>query len=515
MPLTMARPWKHPNSGVYWLRRRVPDDLRSLVGKREEKRSLGTRDPQEAKRRHAQLITELDARWKNLRAGPRILTEREAHEIAATLYDQHMARYSENPSEQKFWDVKVGERLWIVDPLPIPVDENSLVKLLSTSDPDLAKKSEMREWCLTLALSGLEARGFAADRDNQAKMARAISAAMQNASVRLARSAQGDYGPDLSFSNAQLNSPLLGHGARTGKAVSFDSLFEGWAAEKSPGAKTRYSWERVLKQLAGYLKHNDAAQLSADNLVAWKASLVAAGLKTKTIRDGKLAPVRAILQWGVDNRLLVQNPGERVTIDLKTKPLDRKRGYSDEEAIKVLKASLEQTDTLRRWVPFICAYTGARVSEVCQIRAQDILQIDNVWCVRFVPEAGSLKNSGSERAVPLHPALIDLGILKLAQKARQGSLFAKASPDRFGSRGGNGAKIIARWVRSLGLDDPRISPNHSWRHRLRTLGRKYDLSTDILDAITGHQRKTVADRYGEFPIEALDRELRKIPRLDL
>jgi hypothetical protein len=53
MPLAMSRPWKHPRSGVYYLRKGVPEDLRELVGKREEKRSLETRDPAEAKRRHA------------------------------------------------------------------------------------------------------------------------------------------------------------------------------------------------------------------------------------------------------------------------------------------------------------------------------------------------------------------------------------------------------------------------------------------------------------------------------
>jgi hypothetical protein len=52
MSLAMSRPWKHPSSGVYWLRKGVPEDLRKLVGKREEKRSLQTRDPVEAKRRH-------------------------------------------------------------------------------------------------------------------------------------------------------------------------------------------------------------------------------------------------------------------------------------------------------------------------------------------------------------------------------------------------------------------------------------------------------------------------------
>ena len=35
MTLTMARPWKHPKTGLYWLRKRVPDALRGKLGRRE------------------------------------------------------------------------------------------------------------------------------------------------------------------------------------------------------------------------------------------------------------------------------------------------------------------------------------------------------------------------------------------------------------------------------------------------------------------------------------------------
>ena len=48
MALAMARPRKHPKTGVYWLRKRVPDDLRARIRKREEKLTLKTRDPAEA-----------------------------------------------------------------------------------------------------------------------------------------------------------------------------------------------------------------------------------------------------------------------------------------------------------------------------------------------------------------------------------------------------------------------------------------------------------------------------------
>ena len=81
----------------------MPEELRALVGKREEKRTLGTKDPTEAKRLHAAALAELEAQWASLRAGPRTLSEREAHELAAPAYERWLATHRENPSEQTAW----------------------------------------------------------------------------------------------------------------------------------------------------------------------------------------------------------------------------------------------------------------------------------------------------------------------------------------------------------------------------------------------------------------------------
>ncbi len=99
MALPMALPFKHSKTGIYWLRKRVPDELRPIVGKTEEKRSLGTRDPKEARLAAAKILAELEERWSNLRAGPKTLTEREGHELAATAYAEWLATYRDNPSE--------------------------------------------------------------------------------------------------------------------------------------------------------------------------------------------------------------------------------------------------------------------------------------------------------------------------------------------------------------------------------------------------------------------------------
>jgi len=109
MVLAMSRPWKHPTTGIYWLRKRVPDDLRAAVAKREEKFSLKTRDPVEAKRLHAEALAALEQRWANLRTPIRKLDNSELHHISIAVLD-HFLKLGELPGVN--WDTKAAEHLW-------------------------------------------------------------------------------------------------------------------------------------------------------------------------------------------------------------------------------------------------------------------------------------------------------------------------------------------------------------------------------------------------------------------
>src|SRR5215212_3206702 len=143
MPLSMARPWKHPKTGVYWLRKGVPEALRALVGKREEKRSLKTRDPDEARQRHAQALSEVEAQWAHLRSGPRQLTQKEAHALASVHYDAIVAHFADNPSQQTFWRTDLGDALFALPKIP----PGASVIDWTFSDPDWPQKGAMRDWC--------------------------------------------------------------------------------------------------------------------------------------------------------------------------------------------------------------------------------------------------------------------------------------------------------------------------------------------------------------------------------
>jgi len=67
MGLKMPTPFKHPKTGVYQFRRRVPKDLRPIVGHKFIQRTLETKDVREAKRRFSEVSVEIEREWARLR----------------------------------------------------------------------------------------------------------------------------------------------------------------------------------------------------------------------------------------------------------------------------------------------------------------------------------------------------------------------------------------------------------------------------------------------------------------
>jgi hypothetical protein len=63
MVIALGTPKRHPESGIYWFRKRVPDRLRKSVGRAQIKFSLRTRDPQIARLRNLDAMLKLERAW--------------------------------------------------------------------------------------------------------------------------------------------------------------------------------------------------------------------------------------------------------------------------------------------------------------------------------------------------------------------------------------------------------------------------------------------------------------------
>lgn len=113
MSLKMSSPWKHPKTGVYWIRRRVPAHLVAVVGRSEEKQSLRTKEPGEAKRAFAIAMAAIEERWANLERGSHVLSLREAVNLARVYYDGMINEFRDQPLLQMKWDVELGATCFV------------------------------------------------------------------------------------------------------------------------------------------------------------------------------------------------------------------------------------------------------------------------------------------------------------------------------------------------------------------------------------------------------------------
>src|SRR5690606_2541396 len=109
-----------------------------------------------------------------------------------------------------------------------------------------------------------------------------------------------------------------------------------------------------------------------------------------------------------------------------------------------------------------------------------------------------------ERDVALHPHLIEQGFLEFVSSRKGKCLFYDPKRSR-GSDPANPQYVkvgqrIAEWVRSdaVGIVDTRISPNHGWRHLVRSQLLAAKVQDQIIKKIQGHKAKDTSETYGSM-----------------
>jgi integrase len=143
--------------------------------------------------------------------------------------------------------------------------------------------------------------------------------------------------------------------------------------------------------------------------------------------------LRAVCTWAAKQRLIERNPfvGCSVPIPKKVRHRDTQAFSTDEIRLILSNASAIKDTTrpamaVRRWVPWICAYSGARAGEITQLRGQDVVERDGIKALRITPDAGAVKTRQA-RTVPLHEHLIAQGFLDFVNSKGKGRYFIMPS----------------------------------------------------------------------------------------
>jgi len=509
----MPSPYKHPSTGIYWLKQRVParlvaiakgrsvtvtvDGVPSVVKVGEYiKVSLRTKDITEAKQRSNEAEGEFNRVWLSFDNGPVRLTLRQITALAGEMYHTIRMVLEDDPGEAALWaqrrrDQEAFETQRKASPAAaLMIGAPSLeARLGSWVDGALAEKQ------------------LRVDKETRQRCLVEFDRAVGDLALLLERRGKGDFGIDPTGERfPAFDAPAAATIDLPIEAITFNQIIEAEAAHRTPGKEAKplqKDTERKFKTIVAELaKHRGtggeiATTLTHDDLDGWRhAMLVAGALSNRTIAN-KLNTIKTVIGWGRVRfkgtardrlRAVAQDIGDVKAPDFTRKPSHLSSVWPD-EALMILRAARLASDDVRlRWLPWVCAYTGLRIAEASAIEKHHLFQTEGRWFLD-VDSAGkrSLKTQSAHRRIPIHPALEQEGFVQFVQHALDDRLFTAGAED-----------VIRRWVRNtVRIEREDLAPNHGWRHLFVDLCIRDGVSSAARLYIQGRDSGTSEDSYGK------------------
>ena len=209
--------------------------------------------------------------------------------------------------------------------------------------------------------------------------------------------------------------------------------------------------------------------------------------------------IKAVLGTGVSEGLLETNVAEKLRVS--TESVEGYLPFTDEEIIKILKATVKTDLDYLKWLPRLALYSGARIEELSQLRREDIREINGVMCLDFVHQPDHklptiLKGKiGSERQVPIHPWLKSEGFIDYYSD-KTGRIF-KGSGNLKKTVGPSATRQFKLLTERLNIWIERKKVFHSFRGTFKDNCRRAGIPPDVHHAWTGHAPGNVGDKsYG-------------------
>ena len=277
-----------------------------------------------------------------------------------------------------------------------------------------------------------------------------------------------------------------------------------------------------LNSLDRWAQNRDWRTLTDEDVFAWATYRHEHdNIAATTVNRNDLVAVSSVLSWPMTReggKLATVNAASGVRLREAKKVVTREKAFRESEIKDILRLARSVTTDRRyprasgsrRWCPWICAYTGARIQEPLWLEKQHVRREGDIWVIDF-----QQTKDGHARTVPIHAELIREGFLDFVAAAPSGFLFVGDRPQKPGTSRTpqelRAAELTA-WVRSkIGLDEV-VSPSHGWRHTWITYAEAADIPKRFSNRITGHNHvKDVSDGYVAPLISKLAIQMAKFP----
>lgn len=491
--------------GVFYIRPNIPADLKDKArgktirlpvgdifvdAKAGVPVSLRTKDKAEAVRRHATAKAALERYWEALRNGPQDLTQKQVLALAGEMRNAWVKAFDDEPGSPSVW------RATILANMRAKLGKLNLLKI--PTEDQAGNDMEVRFGPLADAV--LVTKGIVTTPETRARLIAEVARAMDEAVLVNWAKATGDYSDSGETKRYPAFEPVMQQAEKAKTAgITFETIIDRKETERAAGVDAKpfakdgaKKYRLYAASFAAFRKSEDATDVTAEQADDWKRALQATGrLKNRTVVH-YIQGLETIIEWGRKQSLgklyaqgnpvkVVERPQyQELPPDVFT--------FTRDEAVAVLLAARAEALPHLRWASWLCAYSGARISEIAQLSADNFFQVEGWWFYRLTTMGKkSLKNASSERRVPLHRALIAEGFLDYVDtKSGTERLFIKSTQ-----------ATVAKWVKTgPKITRAHLKPNHGWRHLFEDMAG-IRMGDDAKAYVTGRAKGRSQEKYGK------------------
>ncbi|NDW02415.1 DUF6538 domain-containing protein [Salipiger sp. PrR002] len=473
--------------------------------------SLRTKDWPTAKRRFSTVLAALEGHWEALRRGQEGLTHKQAVAIAGEVVRGFLDILEDEPGSPELWEcvaeLDEAARAGRNHPLAVPTAETRAADIESRFGG--------------LADAALRKHGLLVDEVSRRKVLERVAVAMEDVTRLNAARAKGDYSETGTEKKYPAYAPKSRTGVqpvREGQGSTFGGVIDVEIKRRAAGRDAKpmsdsaaRKYRRSSDEFATFRNSKRIETVTARQADDWKRALLDEGKLSNSTIAQRLQNLRTVVEWARRHALGElfpdRNPLDLVELPQRQGVRSEDRTYRMSEARTVLEAARHEVKPELRWLPWMCAYSGARIEELAQLMVDDFFECDGEWFYRLTNKGGkTLKNRHSIRVVPVHADLMDEGLLKFVYSANNAPA-KRLFPNR--SQGN-----VAGWIRrELKITRRELAPSHGWRHLFEDLALRAGMLDSAKTYITGRSGGKSAEGYGksEAMLPGLYYEMQKIP----
>ena len=282
--------------------------------------------------------------------------------------------------------------------------------------------------------------------------------------------------------------------APTDPPVRLRTVYERWCKSAVRSDDTAAAMERSVRLYENVLGDLDIQSLSRHDGDTFRSWLISQATTTKTARD-RLNWVKTLLKYAAqDLELIPKNPW--LGLEIKTKTTLVRRPWDKQHLTLLFSHDIWQKGVMPTiklaggeaayWIPLLALYTGARLSEICQLEIKNIQTVDGIAVLKITDsgEGQSVKSAAGHRVIPIHSKLLELGFMNYVQSQTEPALWGKLLK-RDGKAGGFFSQFFSGLRKSLGIPPDIVF--HSFRHTFRSALAEKGISELIIDRLLGHE----------------------------